>query len=229
MSTLSLIRHQEIFDASKFQHIPIHIIGCGATGSRVWLSLVELGLDNLHAWDFDKVEPHNLPNQIFLNQHIGMLKVNALIDYYYRKTGQHPPETMSFNDVKFGPDTIQPVDISGIVFLLTDTMASRREIFSILQDCSAVPLIIETRMASSYGDVKTINPFDQQAVDTWLASLTDDDQAEVSSCGASISVGPTAAIIANLAVWQLIQFLNSPGEEENSLNIHLRPTMLSLN
>ena len=53
------------FSMWKKFNTPIHIIGCGATGSWVALMLAKMGISNITCWDFDKVEEHNLPNQFF--------------------------------------------------------------------------------------------------------------------------------------------------------------------
>lgn len=227
MTQLSVMRHQQIFD--PFAHNPpITIVGAGATGSRIWLALVELGLTNIEVWDFDKIEPHNIANQIYGKQDVGKYKVDALRDYYTFKTGEEPPRSMKFYNMEVGPK-IQNSGLlftPSIVFLLTDTMTSRRQIFNeyIAGKC---PFMIETRMASSYGNVYTVNPFDQNASQKWIDSLIDDDEAETSPCGASISVGPTAAVIANLAVWQFINFCTNPVANDKELEIHLKPTMLT--
>jgi molybdopterin/thiamine biosynthesis adenylyltransferase len=227
MSDLSIIRHQAIFDVTK-NNPPIHIIGAGATGSRLWLSLVELGLTNISVYDFDHVEAHNLANQIYFKEDIGKPKVFALAHYYQRKTGHKPPAGFNFVNTKI--EAKDEHSFPGIVFLLTDTMASRKEIFYGCILDKETFLMIETRMASSYGDVNVVNPFDPQQCDRWVNSLVDDDAetTEVSACGSSISVGPTASIIANMAVWQMILFLTDPAAMDPVTNIHLKPLMLTL-
>ena len=118
---LSITRHQPIFDPNQFNYLPIHIIGAGATGSRVFMSLIELGLSNITVWDFDTVEAHNLANQAFNFSHIGMTKVQALKHLYHSKIGMLPPPTMHFKQ-----ERVVDQQLDGIVFLLTDTMSSRR-------------------------------------------------------------------------------------------------------
>ena len=234
MPHISITRHQEIFNPAEFSDIPIHIIGAGATGSRVWLSLVELGLTNITVYDFDKVEPHNLANQIFFNEDIGKRKVFALADYYRRKTGHEPHTNMRFINAKVSAATFGRGSMPGIVFLLTDTMSSRRDIFENViyhaggGHCptpAATTYMIETRMASSYGNIFGVNPFDPAERAYWISTLVDDeaDSTEVSACGTSISVGPTASIIANMAVWQMIMFLNDPLAATTEINLFCKP------
>jgi molybdopterin/thiamine biosynthesis adenylyltransferase len=227
MSELSLIRHLSIFNPTK-NNIPVHIIGAGATGSRLWLALVELGLTNISIYDFDNVEAHNLANQIYLHDDIGKPKVEALQDYYKAKTGREPMNSFKFINQEVNAENFNKEDFNGVVFILTDTMSSRKDIFENLIQGSQTFAMIETRMSSSFGDVKTVNPFDETQSQEWLDSLISDDDAEVSACGSSISVGPTASIIANLAVWQFIHTLTNPEALDANINLHLKPLMLSL-
>ena len=227
MAHISISRHQMIFDPIK-NNPQINIIGAGATGSRLWLALVELGLTNITVYDFDVVEGHNIANQIYLSSDIGMPKVAALKKYYQLKTGKPTPDTMHFIAEKVSSETHDKTTLKGVVFLLTDTMKSRADIFDNLIVDSETFLMVETRMASSYGDVYVVNPFDERETKAWRDTLVNDEDAEVSPCGASISVGPTASIIANLAVWQTIHALTNKDALDKVTNIHLKPLVLSL-
>ena len=78
---MDLSKSLEFFDPLNQIKAPIHVIGIGAMGSRVAELLVRLGVTKLHIWDMDKVEPKNIANQVYLNHHIGMQKVDALEEY----------------------------------------------------------------------------------------------------------------------------------------------------
>lgn len=224
--SISTIRHDMIFNASKFKNMPINIIGAGATGSRIWLSLVELGLTNIKIFDFDYVEPHNLANQIYLTSHVGKSKVEGLKDYYQMKTGITAPPEMEFIEAKITKDS--HFNIEGVLFLLTDTMESRKEIYNnFIKDNTRLLYVIETRMASSYGNINTFDPGDPVQSESWVKTLINDEDAEVSLCGASISVGITASVIANMAVWQFIHLLTNPAANDPQTLIHLKPFSLS--
>jgi len=226
MSDLNLSRHLSVFNPLDHP-APVHIIGAGATGSRLWLALIELGITNISIYDFDNVESHNLANQIYLNKHIGMPKVYALRDYYTLKTGVTPPDSMNFVNDKITSSWRNEFD--GSVFILTDTMSSRREIFETF--CAANPFIhrvFETRMASTHGNVNTVNPNDYTDSLAWIDSLVDDDApGETSACGASISVGTTASVIANLAVWQFILSCTDPVGVDPNIELFLKPLIIS--
>ena len=222
--SLSTIRHDYIFNA-KENNLPITLIGCGAIGSRVFMSLIELGLTKITCVDFDHVEPHNLANQAFLNEHIGQKKALALKDLYLKKTGQEPPDTMAFHVDRLPSGAINP---SGIVILAVDSVAARKEIAEWLKGNDHVFYIIELGMASTHGHVKTFSPaLDQEFLAWWDQLGSDDEPGEVSACGSSLSVGPTASVIANMAVWQLIHLLTNIEAHNKKVEIFLKPTLVA--
>lgn len=226
MPDLSTIRHDSIFNASK-RAIPAIIIGAGATGSRVFASLVELGCTDITIVDFDIVESHNLANQIYREADVGWLKVEACRNWYQHKTGRPALASMYFIDQKVDAENTLAnytwAQQQSAIFLLVDSMAARREIFEqCIRPNPYVQFMIETRMASSYGDVYALEPQVKTDAKAWLATLTDDEVAEASPCGGSISVGPTANIIANLAVWRYINYCNAMAETQSFTPSHQR-------
>lgn len=66
----------EFFDATEYKHA-YHVIGCGAIGSHVCEELVRIGVPEVHIYDFDTVNAHNITNQMFRFNDIGMTKVDA--------------------------------------------------------------------------------------------------------------------------------------------------------
>ena len=235
MPDLSTIRHDSIFNATKHA-LPAIIIGAGATGSRVFASLVELGCTNITVVDFDIVESHNLANQIYRDADVGWLKVEACRNWYQHKTGRPTPASMYFIDQKVDAENTLAnykwAEQQSVVFLLVDSMAARREIFDqCIRTNPYLQLMIETRMASSYGDVYALEPQVNIDAKAWLASLTDDEVAEASPCGGSISVGPTANIISNLAVWRYINYCNAMANElsfnPSHQRVYLTPELIT--
>jgi molybdopterin/thiamine biosynthesis adenylyltransferase len=204
-------RHSYIFDPHKFGDTRIDIVGVGATGSRVALSLAKLGITNIHVWDFDKVERHNVANQIFGLSDIDKFKVDALGDFVKTQTGL---EVTRHNEAVTGRTRL-----GSVVFLLTDSMASRKEIFEgAIKNKPSISLMIETRMGASEGRVYTINPIDPDDVKFWLGTLYEDKDAQVSLCGTPITVGPTAEFISSMAVWQFITWWKHTSEGKDRPN-----------
>lgn len=224
MTALSTTRHMPIFDHTKHTD-RVHIIGAGATGSRVFAALVELGITNISVYDFDNVEAHNLANQVYNYMDIGQTKVSALRNWYIAKTGFAPPSKMEFHGARVGVHfPAKPLD--GFVFLLTDTVESRKQIFDIYlhaEQCGQIKRVIETRMAALHGTIMHFDPNDADQAQRWLKSLPNEKTTEVSACGSPISVGTTASIIANLAVQQYMWLCENPAGADSRINVQLRP------
>jgi molybdopterin/thiamine biosynthesis adenylyltransferase len=227
---LNTMRHESVFNPAE-HNVPIHIVGAGATGSHVFSSLINLGITNISVYDPDIVSEHNLANQIYTGQDVGRFKVFGCSRYYKEKVGTNTlPDDMRFIAESVTPRSISDYDYCsvGIVFLLVDDMATRSEIFRALVRTKNVFLVIETRMGSTHGNVFTINPFDTDMCRDWQNTLvddTDEENIELSPCGTTLSVGPTAALIANYAVWQMMQFLVDPIALQPRIDLFFKPTL----
>lgn len=192
-------RHKSIFDPDKYGKTRIDIIGAGATGSKVALELANLGCENLHVWDFDEVEAHNIPNQAYGPKHIGKTKCEALKKVVKENTGVKITTHEKAFTGKEGED-----DVGEVIFVLTDTMKSRKEIWNNLKDRIEPRLVIETRMGVEQARLYVIEPSDDAK--SYEETLYDDDTAEQSACGSRVTVGMTATILAGLAVWAMIEW-----------------------
>lgn len=217
---LDPLRHLSVFSPHAFGSRRVDVIGVGATGSRIALSLAKLGVENIHVWDFDTVEEHNVPNQAFGLEHVGLLKTDALAALIKAATG---------TDITVHSEKVDGTQQLGeIVFLLTDAMASRKEIWNgALKYKLQTSLVVETRMGGDTGRVYTVNPNKPGHIRAWEETLYEDAEAEVSACGTSVSVGPTAEVISGLAVWQLMRWFaienGADDELDNEIIFSLRP------
>lgn len=222
---IETLRHMSVFNPDNYEGLTIDIIGAGAAGSRVAISLAKLGLGKIQVWDFDKIESHNIANQAYGLSDISKSKVEALFELIKAQTGT---EIEIHNERVDGSQKL-----GNIVFLLTDTMSSRKEIWGkALKFHPQVKLVIETRMGADNGRVYAVSPMRPGHIKAWESTLYSDQEAEVSACGASISVGPTAETLSGLAVWQMIRWLNiESGKEtednlENEIIFSLNPMMI---
>ena len=224
MSTLDTSRHSGVFDPRAFGKSRIDVIGAGATGSRVVMALAKLGVSNIHVHDFDKVEGHNIANQLFRVKDVGRPKVEALSEIVREATGG----ALTAHPERVKADSL----ITGeIVFLLTDTMQSRREILEgPLRADSKLRLVIETRMGAEHGFVYAFDPRNAKQAAAYWERFYEDSPNTASVCGTAISVGPTADVLAGLAVWRFIRWYSVEcgrvEELENELIFSLRPEVL---
>lgn len=196
---LDVRRHMELFNPYEF-NTPVTIIGAGATGSWLALQLAKLGISDITVYDFDVVEEHNIPNQLFGLSHIGLSKVVALNDYVQDQTGVA---------LKIKNEAYTSQRLSGIVFCMVDSMKVRDEIWKRgVKGKSAVKLYIEPRMGLNEGRIYNVNPTDSNHWKRYEDCWYPDDEAEVSACGTSQSVITSALLIASTCARQLINYHN---------------------
>lgn len=216
---INALRHQSVFDPDTFGKRRVDVIGAGATGSRIVLQLAKLGVANIHVWDFDKVEAHNIANQLFPMSSIGKLKVDAIKALINEQAGMEPA---IHNEAVDGSQKLGEV-----VFLLTDTMDSRKKIWNSLKLKLSTKLLIETRMGIDEGRIYAVNPSLSNHIKAYEATLYDSDKvAQKSACGASITVGATADVLAGYAIWQFVRWVSDKEIQENEIIYTLRPPIL---
>ena len=204
-------RQMNILDVEKHGTTPITIIGAGATGSFIALGLAKMGFTNINIYDFDNVEMHNLPNQAFDIEDIGVNKAMATQRNIMSATG---------NIIKAHNQKLEGGEmLSGVVFVLTDSMKSRKDIWmKSLKLNPAIKLVIETRMDLRIGRIYAINPNDMTQIKKYEETLYDDTEAEVSACGVSQTVLCTAMGITSQAIWKLLNHINEvPNYQETMI------------
>lgn len=203
---LDLTRHLELIDPHYFNE-KITIIGAGATGSWLALALAKLGLTDITVYDFDVVESHNIPNQAYRMNYnegalmdIGRPKVEALFDVVY---------DMAETEITIKNEKYTNQRLTGIVFLMVDSMSERKRIWEeSIKMKTQVKLLIEPRMGLDVGRVYNINPLDLNEIKRYEETYYGDDVAEVSACGASMTVITSALSIASWCARSLINWHN---------------------
>ena len=217
---LNLTRSLALFDPELFTQ-DVHIIGCGATGSRIAMQIAMLGVKNITLWDDDIVEEHNIPNQLFDWADIGKNKATALRQNIDFKSTYNPLSTITVHEEKV---TNQP--LTGVVFLLTDTMASRSEIWkNCIKMNFRIPLMIETRMDVDNFRIYSISPTNLEHTKYWEGTLCSDEEAVESACGGKLTIGATAETISGFSVWEFLKWHGS-GIIGTELIMSLRPEPL---
>jgi molybdopterin/thiamine biosynthesis adenylyltransferase len=197
---LDMRRHMNLFNPYQF-NVPVTVIGAGATGSWLVLQLAKLGISDITVWDFDHVEEHNVPNQLFDLSDVGELKVDALADHIKRQTGL---------EIKTVDKRFTHGRLRGYVFLMVDSMLARKDIWETsVKGKSAVKLLVEPRMGLNEARVYNVEPTNLTHQEKYEACWYPDDEAEVSACGTSQTVITTALLTASFCARQLINHFNN--------------------
>lgn len=179
------------------------IIGCGAIGSKIAIELARMGVNEIELFDFDHVEAHNLCNQVFTLNDVGLKKTEAL---------QRIIDSICSAKIATDEKFVDQKPIHPIVFLCVDSMSERKRIMDTLLKNSNVYYVIETRMGI---DELRVYVASALTYDKWKsASDYDDSTAERSACGTSLSVGATSSMCSSIAVWQYMKMYRKDNKPE---------------
>ena len=202
VGTIDPTRHILQFDPHVFDNRRVDVIGCGAVGASIADLMARNGVRNLHLWDGDRIEKHNVANQRpYTQADMGKYKVEALAAHLVA-AGAHAPTVH--------PEYITgPVVLGDVVFLAIDKMMrkdltdkpGRKDLFlESMHLKPSVKYVIEVRMGVDELRVYGFNPSARRQVAEWLDSLYPDAEAIEGVCQAQTTVNDTASITAGIAV-----------------------------
>lgn len=206
---MNLSKSLEFFNPSNVRE-KIHVVGCGSVGSTVAENLVRCGLKNLVLWDMDKVEAHNIVNQMFVNDDIGKEKVTALKEMLVAIN----PEVES--TIKCHPSGWHGENLSGYIFLCVDNIELRREIVEKHMNNPMVKAMFDFRTLLESAQHYAADWSDKKMKENFLATMQfshEEAAAEtpVSACGITLGVATTVRVVSALGVNNFIQFVNGKG------------------
>lgn len=204
MGMLNLAKSYDYFKPEEVAE-RIHIIGCGSVGSTVAELLARFGLAKLTLYDFDTVEPKNLANQLFRQEHIGMTKTDALAGMLCEIN----PEIKSA--IKVASHGYVAQKLSGYVFLCVDNIELRRDIAVANKDNPYIKVMFDFRTRLTDAQHYAAEWSNMTMVDDFINSMnfSHDEAAEetpVSACNTTLSVAPTIRIISSLGVANFVNF-----------------------
>jgi len=205
MGVLDLSKSYTFFKPEEVKE-RIHIIGCGSVGSTVAELLARFGLTKLSLYDFDIVEPKNLANQLFRQEHVGMTKTQALTDML----SEINPEIT--HNIKTFPNGYTGQRLSGYVFLCIDNIDLRREIATTNKDNLYIKAMFDFRTrltdaqhyAAKWGDMSMVKDFIKTMNFTHKEAVA---ETPVSACNVTLSVAPTIRVICSLGVTNFVNFV----------------------
>lgn len=202
---MNLSKSYEFFQPDKFSE-RIHIIGCGSVGSVVAENLARFGITRMTLYDFDTVEPRNLANQIFTQDDVSRLKVEALADILHRIN----PEID--NDLVLVPKGYTGQKLSGYVFLCVDNIDLRREIATANKSNTFIKGMFDFRTGLTDAQHYAADWRDMKMVQGFLNSMAfSHEEAKeatpVSACNVTLSVCPTVRAIVAFGVANFINFV----------------------
>lgn len=206
---MDLSKSYEFFQPDK-DDTRIHIVGCGSVGSTIAENLARCGVTKMTLWDFDKVESHNIVNQMFRQQDVGKLKVEALKDIL---TDINPEIA---DTVELKPEGWQGKLMSGYIILAVDSIELRREIVEKHMDSPYVKAMFDVRTLLTGAQHYAAAWDDYKMKQDFLASMqfSHDEAASetpVSACGVTLGVATTVRLISALCVNNYIRYTKGEG------------------
>lgn len=205
---MDTIKHNTYFRPSSVEGT-VAVIGCGAVGSWTALQLYKLGLKNVLLIDGDKVEQHNLCNQLYGPRDVGIHKVSAM---------QRLVHTLTDCDVKDIPILAQMIDHPSLRHLINaykvqhviacvDSMAARKSIYGACR-YSLVRTLYDARMGATGASLTAFDPSNEEKCKVYVGEMLYDDEEvvhDVAACGTIQSIGSTAMSLASQIVWSFMQ------------------------
>lgn len=188
-------RHKDFFSPNEHGNNPVFIIGAGAIGSFVALTLAKIGFGNITVFDFDKIDAVNIPNQFYPLDSIGRSKVEVLKEEVDRYAGV---------EIKTVEERFldQEIPEKCIMIATVDSMLAREIIFSscVKRGMQNITGMIDSRMAGTVYRVYTINHLNQR---DYMSSWYPDSEAVQERCTSKsviFNVCGIASIVCSQAV-----------------------------
>ena len=168
--------------------------------------LARFGLTKFSLYDFDKVEGHNIVNQMFTSDEIGLPKAVTVANLIERIN----PDAAT--DIKVFPKGYTGQKLSGYVFLCVDSIELRRQIATDNRYNPNIKAMFDFRTRLTDAQHYAADWQDPASVNDFLASMDfTDAEAEaetpVSACHVALSVAPTVRMICNVGVVNFINFV----------------------
>lgn len=193
MSELTYLRQLDWFDPSQTD-ASVTVVGAGGIGSFTALALAKLGVQEITLVDFDRVEGHNLPNQLFAMDQLGEPKVEAVASSVRAYTGTEPRAL----DQRLQDG----LPVSEVVVSALDSMAGRAALWEALRGELGCKRLVDGRLAGENVVVYSAAPHDPEDVEGYEATLHPDDEGIEMPCTrrSIIDVGFAVASLITRAV-----------------------------
>ena len=153
------------------------IVGNGSLGSFAALLIGKMA--SLFGWrmrflDFDKVERHNLQNQLFREKDIGRHKSEALAELIAEMSSASPKAEVA--------KATELTPFRGAVVVLVDNMAAREAAWLACRYNYNVHFFVDARSGGDLALVYAFDPRDPDCVTRYEESLYGDTEADAAPC-----------------------------------------------
>jgi len=196
---MNFLRQAAFLDPNRHRKRRVHVLGVGALGSWVAYQLAKLGIKEIHLYDYDTIEDHNIPNQIYGKEHLGKKKVEALKELIERTVGDWCKVVTHDVDL-----LNEGIELDDMVVCAVDSLDLRKKLWEENKD--RVKLWVDGRMAITYGVVYGVDITKNSIVKNYSISFDSDENAEESPCNERAIIN-NAVMISNAMVNCIVAYL----------------------
>ena len=201
---MDLSKHLEYFNPIE-NDVTCHVIGVGATGSHVALALAKMGVPDIHIYDFDTVDEHNITNQAYDTSDLGKTKIEAM-------TSKLIAINPNIKITRHCKGWNEGMLLSGYVFLCVDSIKTRKAICEENMFNKNIKAMFDFRLvltsAQTYCTIWDTTSNKEKFIDTM--SFTDEEakeQTPVSACGTSLNIITAVWAIVALGLGNFINIV----------------------
>ena len=178
------LNQTQLLPQEEIDRWAIGIIGTGAIGSFVAMALTKMGFKNMVTWDPDKIEDHNIANQMFPVLDIGKRKANATKEMVEKFSGERIISLATkITGRKAFAYLHQAYPSKQIILILAvDSLDVRKQI---IEDIGVTYnlSVIDARMGAKTYRVLGFDGSNPEEHDNYLKTLVPDSAAVQERCG----------------------------------------------
>lgn len=186
----------DYFNSTELIKDNIHLVGCGSVGSHLAELFARQGVDKIHIYDFDTVDAHNITNQMFTQEQLGMPKVEAVTQLI---KSINPDAEVIIHE----KGLTKPYILDGYIFLCVDNIELRQAIVKANQYNPTVRAFFDFRTRLTDAQHYAAERTNTQQMKALLNSMdfTHDEVKEttpVSACGVELNVVDVIKVITSV-------------------------------
>ena len=192
-----------LIDVSTFNK-RINIIGCGATGSWLTFFLLKMGFKNIHVYDYDVIEEHNIPNQMFKESQIGNTKVDSIKKIYKSFFNDEDElKRLTIHNTKITENNANA--LTDVVFCCVDDMLARKYIYEMCFKYGMTEYYSESRISIYGAYLYSLSKESSKEDREWYEGrFYENEDAEVSHCGVSQTALPASINVVTIMIMNMI-------------------------
>jgi ThiF family len=190
-------RQRDWFDPDKTD-ASVTIVGCGGIGSFAAFALAKLGVQRITLVDYDMVDEHNVPNQLFGWRQVNQSKVSALARTLGAYSGDFAPTYPRLYEQPLQ----EGVPLSDVVVSALDSMSARADLWQQVKYKVRCKLFLDARLGGEHVILYAVNPCRPDDAAGYERTLYSDDEASELPCTARsiIDVGFAVGSLITRAV-----------------------------